>query len=66
VEGTDATTFDSQIKSKVGNILTKSVALCINLNIDGVPTASRSHTTPSHSRTSRFFLEDPGLSLSQI
>jgi hypothetical protein len=30
-------TFYSQIKSKVGNILSKSVSLCINLNIDGTP-----------------------------
>jgi hypothetical protein len=29
--------FSSQIKSKVGNILTKAAALRINLNIDGAP-----------------------------
>ena len=46
--------FYSHLESKVGNILTKTVALCINLNIDGFPIASRSHrdTHPSHSQTS--------------
>jgi hypothetical protein len=45
--------FSSQIKSKIGNILAKVEALRINLNIDGTPIASRSHTHPSHSQTSR-------------
>jgi hypothetical protein len=45
--------FSSQIKSKVGNILVKAAVLCINLNIDGAPIASRSYTHPSHSQTSR-------------
>ncbi len=45
--------FSSQLKSKIGNILAKSAALRINLNIDGEPIASRSHTHPSHSQTSR-------------
>jgi hypothetical protein len=44
--------FSSQLKSKVGNILAKAAALRINLNIDGAPIASRSHTHPSHSQTS--------------
>jgi hypothetical protein len=44
--------FSSQFKSKVGNILAKSSALRITLNIDGAPVASRSHTHPSHSQTS--------------
>jgi hypothetical protein len=39
--------FSSQLKSKVGNILAKAAALRINLNIDGAPIASRSHTQPS-------------------
>jgi hypothetical protein len=43
----------SQLKSKVGNILAKAAALRINLNIDGAPIASKSHTHPSHSQTSR-------------
>jgi len=45
--------FSSQLKSKVGNILAKAAVLRVNLNIDGAPIASRSHTHPSHSQTSR-------------
>jgi hypothetical protein len=45
--------FSSQLKSKVGHILVKAAALRLNLNIDGAPKASRSHTHPSHSQTSR-------------
>ena len=45
--------FSSMLKSRVGNILAKAAALRINLNIDGSPIASRSHTHPSHSQTSR-------------
>ena len=45
--------FYSQIKSKVGNILTKTTTLHINLNIDDAPIASRAHTHPSHSQTPR-------------
>jgi hypothetical protein len=45
--------FSSQLKSKVGNILAKAAALRITLNIDRAPLASRSHTHPSHSQTSR-------------
>ena len=45
--------FSSQLKSKIGNILKKDEVLRINLNIDGAPAASRSHTHPSHSQTSR-------------
>ena len=40
--------FSSQLKSKVGHILAKAAALRFNLNIDGVPIVSRSHTHPSH------------------
>jgi hypothetical protein len=43
----------SQVKSKFDNIFAKVAALRIILNIDGVPVASRSHTHPSHSQTSR-------------
>ena len=42
-----------QIKGKVGLDLSKAAALRINLNIDGAPIASKSHTHPSHSQTSR-------------
>ena len=45
--------FSSQIKSKNGNILAKAAALRIVLNIDGTPITSKSHTHPSHSKTSR-------------
>ncbi len=45
--------FSSMIKSKVGNILAKTAALRINLNLDGVPMSFKSHTHPSHSQTSR-------------
>ncbi len=45
--------FDQQLKSKVGLALAKAAALRINLNIDGAPIASKSHTHPSHSQTSR-------------
>jgi hypothetical protein len=38
---------------EVGNIPAKTGALRINLNIDGAPIASKSHTHPSHSQTSR-------------
>ena len=45
--------FSSQFKPKVGNILAKTAALWITLNIDGAPLTSRSHTRPSHSQTTR-------------
>jgi hypothetical protein len=45
--------FSSMLKSRVGNILAKAAALRINLNLDGAPIASKSHTNPSHSQTSR-------------
>jgi hypothetical protein len=37
----------------VGSTLAKAAALRINLNIDGAPITSRTHTHPSHSQTSR-------------
>jgi hypothetical protein len=45
--------FSQHLHSKVGLALAKSVALRINLNIDGAPIAFKSHTHPSHSETSR-------------
>ena len=45
--------FSSMLKSKCGNILDKAAALRINLNLDGAPITSKSHTHPSHSQTSR-------------
>ena len=52
------TVFSSQVKTKVGNILTKDEDLRINLNIDGAPISSKSHTHPSHSQTSRLLLSE--------
>jgi hypothetical protein len=45
--------FSAQVKAKVGSTLAKAAALRINLNIDGTPITSRTHTHPSHSKTSR-------------
>jgi hypothetical protein len=45
--------FSQQFKSKVGLVLAKAGALRINLNLDGAPITSKSHTHPSHSQTSR-------------
>jgi hypothetical protein len=42
-----------KLESRVGNILANAAALRINLNLDGAPIASKSHTHPSHSQTSR-------------
>jgi hypothetical protein len=47
------TVLAQQIKGKVGLTLVKVAALRINLNLDGVPITSKSHTHPSHSQTSR-------------
>jgi hypothetical protein len=45
--------FSSGLKSKVGLALAKTPNLRIVLNLDGVSIASKSHTHPSHSQTSR-------------
>jgi hypothetical protein len=45
--------FFANLKSKIGNLFAKAAALRINLNLDGAPIASKSHTHPSHSQTSR-------------
>jgi hypothetical protein len=42
------TAFSSHLKSKIRNILAKTVALRIVLKIDGASIVSRSHTHPSH------------------
>ncbi len=44
--------FSFMLKSRVENILTKVADLGINLNLDGTPITSKSHTHPSHSQTS--------------
>ena len=45
--------FSGLLKSKCGSIIAKVSALRVNLNLDGDPIASNSHTHPSHSQTSR-------------
>jgi hypothetical protein len=45
--------FLTSLQSKVGLALPKTVTLRININLDGVPITSKSHTHPSHSQTSR-------------
>jgi hypothetical protein len=45
--------FSSSLKSKVGSTLAKAADLRVNLNIDGSPITSRTHTHPSHSQASR-------------
>ena len=45
--------FSSGLKSKVRLPLAKSAVLHININLDGAPIESKSHTHPSHSQTSR-------------
>jgi hypothetical protein len=45
--------FLQELKSKVGLALAKAAVLRINLNLDGAPIVSKSHTHPSHSQTSR-------------
>ncbi len=44
--------FSGLLKSRVGNIIAKASALRVNLNLDGTPIVSSSHTHPSHSQTS--------------
>ncbi len=41
--------FFTNLKSKIGNLLAKTAVLRINLNLDGDPITSKSHTHPSHS-----------------
>jgi hypothetical protein len=43
--------------------LTKAAALRINLNLDGAPIASKSHTHPSYSQTSRLLTSSLSLGL---
>ena len=45
--------FSCLLKSKCVNILAKASPLRVNLNLDGAPITSNSHTHPSHSQTSR-------------
>ena len=45
--------FLTQLKAKIGSSLDKAAAMRVNLNIDGTPITSHSHTHPSHSQVSR-------------
>ncbi len=45
--------FLAQLRVKVGSTLAKAEALRVNINIDVAPITSRTHTHPSHSKTSR-------------
>jgi hypothetical protein len=47
------TAFASHLRDRVDLTLAKTTSLHINLNIDGSPITSRTHTHPSHSQTSR-------------
>jgi hypothetical protein len=49
----DRAAFSSKIEVKVGSTLAKTADVRLNLNLDGVPITSRTHTHPSHSQTSR-------------
>ena len=55
--------FSSHLKVKVSNILVKAPILRINLNIDGTPIISQSHTHPSHSETSRLLTSSLSLGI---
>jgi hypothetical protein len=55
--------FSSGLKSKVGLALAKAAAVRIVLNLDGAPIASKSHTHPSHSQTSRLLTSSLSLDL---
>jgi hypothetical protein len=56
--------FLSHLQRKVGLALVKATALCININLDGTPIASKSHTHPSHSQTSRLLTSSLSLGVS--
>jgi hypothetical protein len=55
--------FLQQLKSKVGLALAKAADLRVVLNLDGAPIASKSHTHPSHSPTSRLLTSSLSLGL---
>ena len=56
-------TVSSQCKSRVVLTLAKAAALRINLNIDGTPIISRTHTHPSHSQTSHLLTSSLSLGI---
>ena len=56
-------TVSSHLKSRVGMVLNKVADLRINLNIDGSPIISRTHTHPSHSETSHLLTSSLSLGI---
>ena len=55
--------FLGQLKAKIGSSLAKAAAMRVNLNIDGAPITSHSHTHPSHSQASRLLTSSLSLGL---
>ena len=55
--------FLTQLKAKIGSTLDKAAALRVNLNIDGAPITSRTHTHPSHSQASRLLTSSLSLGI---
>jgi len=55
--------FLQQFKSKVDLVLVKTAAFRVVLNLDGAPIASKSHTHPSHSQTSRLLTSSLSLGI---
>jgi hypothetical protein len=53
--------FSATLKAQVGSTLAKAAALRVNLNVDGVPIISKTHTHPSHSQTSRLLISSSSL-----
>ena len=53
--------FSPELRSKVGSTLAKAEALRVNLNVDGAPITSRTHTHPSHSETFRLLISSLSL-----
>jgi hypothetical protein len=58
--------FSSHNKSRVRNILPKTVALHITLNLDGAPIVSQTHTHLSHSQTSHLLTSSLSLWIPQV
>jgi hypothetical protein len=53
VQLAQCTSCSVNLKTQVGSTLVKVAVLRINLNIDGFPITSKTHTHPSYSQTSR-------------
>ena len=55
--------FSVELKRKVGLALSKVATLRIPLNLDGSTIISKSHTHPSHSKTSRLLTSSLSLGI---